>query len=117
MINAAVQFGLTFLNSARYKNTLNTPGVIYRFWRKENFLKLLDLNALKILCNEYISQIAPRYFELGAFGVGSRKKKNFLAFLLIRSFFVLAGNEDMHKISDGSKFRPDWTTDYGVSCP
>ena len=31
--------------------------------------------------------------------------------------FILAGNEDMHKISDKFEFRPDWTTDYGVSCP
>ena len=32
--------------------------------------------------------------------------------------FMLAGNEDMHKISDEFEFRPDRrTTDYGVSCP
>ena len=31
--------------------------------------------------------------------------------------FILAGNEDMHKTSDEFEFRPDWTTDYGVSCP
>ena len=30
---------------------------------------------------------------------------------------VLAGNEDMHKIWDEFEFRPDRTTDYGVSCP
>ena len=32
-------------------------------------------------------------------------------------FFILAGNEEMHKISDEFEFRPDRTTDYGVSCP
>ena len=31
--------------------------------------------------------------------------------------FILAGNEDMHKISDKFEFRPNQTTDYGVSCP
>ena len=31
--------------------------------------------------------------------------------------FKLAGNEDMHNILDEFKFRPDQTTDYGVSCP
>ena len=31
--------------------------------------------------------------------------------------FILRGNEDMHKISDEFEFRPDRTTDYGVSCP
>ena len=30
---------------------------------------------------------------------------------------ILAGNEDMHKISDELEFWPDLTTDYGVSCP
>ena len=32
-------------------------------------------------------------------------------------FFLLADNEDMHKISDEFEFQPDRTTDYGVSCP
>ena len=31
--------------------------------------------------------------------------------------FILAGNEDMHKISDEFEFWPDRTSDYGVSCP
>ena len=31
--------------------------------------------------------------------------------------FILAGNEDMHKILVEFEFRPDRTTDYGVSCP
>ena len=32
-------------------------------------------------------------------------------------FFKLAGNKDMHNIMDEFEFRPDRTTDYGVSCP
>ena len=31
--------------------------------------------------------------------------------------FILAGNKDMHKISDEFEFRPDQTTDYGAGCP
>ena len=31
--------------------------------------------------------------------------------------FILAGNDDIHESSDEFKFRPDWTTDCGVSCP
>ena len=31
--------------------------------------------------------------------------------------FILAGNDDMHESSEEFKFRPDWTTDCGVSCP
>ena len=33
-----------------------------------------------------------------------------------RILFILAGNEDMHKSLDELEFRPDPTTDYGVSC-
>ena len=35
----------------------------------------------------------------------------------VTGLIILAGNEDMHKISDKFDFQPDWTTDYGVSCP
>ena len=31
--------------------------------------------------------------------------------------FILAGNHDMHESSEEFEFRPDWTTDCGVSCP
>ena len=34
---------------------------------------------------------------------------------LLPSFIILADKEDMHKISDEFKFRPDLTTDYGVT--
>ena len=30
---------------------------------------------------------------------------------------LLAGNDDMHDSSEELEFRPDWTTDCGVSCP
>ena len=33
------------------------------------------------------------------------------------TFFKLAGNKDMHNIMNQFEFRPDRTTDYGVSCP
>ena len=32
-------------------------------------------------------------------------------------FFILAGNENMHKIFDEFELQLDPTTDYGVSCP
>ena len=31
--------------------------------------------------------------------------------------FILGGNDDIHKSSDEFEFRPDWTTNCGVSCP
>ena len=41
----------------------------------------------------------------------------FSQLLLIWSFFILAGNKDMHKIWDEFEFQPDQTTDCGVRCP
>ena len=48
---------------------------------------------------------------------GENDVSTFSRLFLIRSCIVLAGNEDMHNISGEFKFRPDRTTDYGVSCP
>ena len=48
---------------------------------------------------------------------GENDVSTFSRLFFIRPFFILVGNEDMHKNSDKFEFRPDWTTDYGVSCP
>ena len=48
---------------------------------------------------------------------GENDVSTFSRLFLIRSFLYFAGNKDMHKISDEFEFRPDRTTDYGVSCP
>ena len=34
-----------------------------------------------------------------------------------RIFFILAGNENMHKSLNEFEFRPDPTTDHRISCP
>ena len=55
-------------------------------------------------------------FDLGTLDSGERSLPfGLLVFGPI--LFILAGNEDMHKISDEFEFRPDWTNDYEVSCP
>ena len=33
------------------------------------------------------------------------------------NFMKLADNQDRHKISDEFDFQPDWTIDFGVTCP
>ena len=38
------------------------------------------------------------------------------SFVLNWFFFILAGNEDIHNISDGFEIRQDQTRDFGVSC-
>ena len=42
---------------------------------------------------------------------------NFFSVSFDPILFILAGNEDMHKMSDEFEFRPDRITDYGVCCP
>ena len=46
---------------------------------------------------------------------GKRRHHVFLA-VFDRIIFILADNEDIHKSLDEFGFRPDPTTDYGVSC-
>ena len=46
---------------------------------------------------------------------GENDVSTFSRLFLIRSF-ILAGNKDMHKISEEFEVRPDRTTDYGVNC-
>ena len=42
---------------------------------------------------------------------------NTLAPIFDQIFFILAGNEEIHNISDEFEIRPDRTKDCGVSCP
>ena len=54
-----------------------------------------------------------------ALGFGSDRIRTLVSMRLhfYRIFFILAGNEDIHNISDEFEIRPDRTKDCGVSCP
>ena len=69
-----------------------------RFWGR------LDINS-----DFHVNRKPPLTFN------GENDVSTFSRLFLI--LFILAGNEDLHKISDEFEFRPDRTTDYGVSCP
>ena len=58
-------------------------------------------------------QIPPLNMELAAL----ERRHHFFSVAIDPILFKLAGNEDMHNILDEFEFRPDLTTDYGVSCP
>ena len=55
--------------------------------------------------------------ELAALERLKNRCHHFFSVAIDPILFKLTGNEDMHNILDEFKFRPDWTTDYGVSCP
>ena len=55
--------------------------------------------------------------ELAALECLRNRRHHFVSIAVDPILFKLAGNEDMHNILDEFEFRPDLTTDYGVSCP
>ena len=64
-----------------------------------------------------LGQIPPLTMELAALERLKNWRHHFFSVAIDPILFKLAGNEDMHNILDEFKFRPDLTTDYGVSCP
>ena len=55
--------------------------------------------------------------ELAALEHLKNRRHHFFSVSIDPILFKLAGNEDMHNILDEFEFRPDQTSDYGVSCP
>ena len=64
-----------------------------------------------------LGQIPPLTIELAAIERLKYRRHHFFSIAIDPILFKLAGNEDMHNILDEFEFRPDLTTDYGVSCP
>ena len=64
-----------------------------------------------------LGQIPPLTFELAALERLKNRIYHFFSVAIDPILFKLAGNEDMHNILDAFEFRPDQTTDCGVSCP
>ena len=64
-----------------------------------------------------LGQIPPLTMELAALECLKNRRHHFFSVAIDPILFKLTGNEDMHNILDEFEFRPDLTTDYGVSCP
>ena len=64
-----------------------------------------------------LGQIPPLTMELAALERLKNRCHHIISVDIDPILFKLAGNEDMHNILDEFEFRPDLTTDYGVSCP
>ena len=62
-------------------------------------------------------QIPPLTTELAALERLKNRCHHVISVDIDPIFFKLAGNKDMHNIMNEFEFRPDRTTDYGVSCP
>ena len=64
-----------------------------------------------------LGQIPPLTMELAALERLKNRRHHFFSVAIDPILFKLAGNEDIHNILDEFEFRPDRTTDYGVTCP
>ena len=62
-------------------------------------------------------QIPPLTTELAALEGLKNRCHHVISVYIDLIFCKFAGNKDMHNIMNEFKFRPDRTTDYGVSCP
>ena len=62
-----------------------------------------------------LGQIPPLTMELAALERLKNRRHHVFSVAIDPILFKLAGNEDMHNILDEFEFRPDLTTDYGVS--
>ena len=62
-------------------------------------------------------QIPPLTTELAALERLKNRYHHVISVDIDQIFFKLAGNKNMHNIMKEFEFRPDRTTDYGVSCP
>ena len=56
-------------------------------------------------------QIAPIELKL------EKRCHHVFSYAFDQILFILAGKDDMHESLDEFEIWPDWTTDYGVSCP
>ena len=73
--------------------------------------------CIKVWMSLNLGQIPLLTMELAALEHLKNQRHHFFSVAIDPILFKLAGNEDMHNILDEFEFRPDVTTDYGVSCP
>ena len=84
------------------------------------------MTYIRACMSSKFGRIRPRTTELAALELRKKNpidlkwgklRHHIFSAVFDRILFILAGNEDMHKSLDDFEFRPDSTTDYGVSCP
>ena len=73
--------------------------------------------CIKAWMNLNLGQIPPLTMELAALESLKNWHHHFFSVVIDPILFKLAGSEDMPNILDEFEFRPELTTDYGVSCP
>ena len=75
------------------------------------------MTCIKAWMSLNLGQIPPLTKELAALERLKNRRRHFFSVAIDPILFKLADNEDMRNILDEFEFRPDRTTEYGVSCP
>ena len=107
--------------SKKYPQTYNgKDGVstLSRLFKVRSFWYLQVMSTcIKAWMSSNFGQIPPLTWELAALERLKNRCYHFFSVAIDKIHFKFVGNEDIHNISDEFEFRPDRTTDYGVSCP
>ena len=85
------------------------------FWSDPFHTKIMR-TCIKAYMSLNFGQIPPLTTELAALERLKNRCHHVISVDIDLIFFKLAGNKDMHNIMNEFEFRPDRTTDYGVSC-
>ena len=101
--------------------TYNGKNKVITFSRLFLIISFSYLQVMRTYIKAYMSlnfgQIPPLATELTALERLKNSCHHVISVDIDPISFKLAGNKDMHNIMNKFKFRPDRTTDYGVSCP
>ena len=103
----------------KFPYTYNGKNKVITFSRLFLIGSFSYLQVMRTYIKAYMSlnfgQIPPLTTELAA--LERLKRCHVISVDIDPIFFKLAGNKDMHNIMNEFEFRPDRTTNYGVSCP
>ena len=105
----------------KFPETYNGRNEVITFSRLFLIRSFSYLQVVRTYIKAYMSlnfgQIPPLTTELAALECLKNRCHHVISVDIDPIFFKLAGNKDMHNIMNELEFRPDRTTDYGVSCP
>ena len=105
----------------KFPKTYNGKNEVITFSRLFLIGSFSYLQVVRTYIKAYMSldfgQVPPLTTKLAALECLKNRCHHVISVDIDPIFFKLAGNKDMHNIMNEFEFRPDRTTDYGVSCP
>ena len=101
-----------------YFKFVDGVSTLSRLFRVRSFWYLQVMRTcIKAWMSSNFGQIPLLTWELAALERLKNRCCHIFSVAIDKIHFKFVGNEDIHNILHEFEFRPDWTTDYGVSCP